>query len=65
MKKHSSYDSAPDKPFWKKKAEKSKCSPSIGGAVCVVSPSKCVNLRGQCISQLLQLHQLLGWGGIS
>jgi len=50
MKKHSSYDSAPDKPFWKKKAEKSTSSPSIGGTVCAVSPSKRVNLRGQCVS---------------
>ena len=30
-----------------------------------VSPGKRVNLRGQCVQQLLQLHQLLERGGIS
>ena len=30
-----------------------------------VSPGKRVNLRGQCVQQLLQLHELLEKGGIN
>ena len=63
MNKHNSYDNAPDKPFWKVKAADNKQKSSTSG--CTVSPSKRVNLRGQCVTQLLQLHQLLERGGIS
>jgi len=59
MKKHASYEVAPNKPFWK--VTKGKRDPIS----CTVSPSKSMNLRGQCVTQLLQLHQLLERGGIS
>jgi len=75
MKKHSSFDHAPDKPFWKTKASKQKssgdggCTSTSSSGDCTssstVSPSKRVNLRGQCVNQLLQLHQLLEKGGIT
>ena len=64
MKKHTSYDVAPNKPFWKVSkmlSDKDKGDRSS----CTVSPSKRVNLRGQCVTQLLQLHQLLERGGIT
>ncbi|XP_065885801.1 uncharacterized protein [Dysidea avara] len=64
MKKHTSYDVAPNKPFWKVSkmlSDKDKGDRSS----CTVSPSKSVNLRGQCVTQLLQLHQLLERGGIT
>ena len=48
MKKHSSYDIPPNKPFWKK-SQKSSCSSERNSHDdCDVSPSKHVNLRGQC-----------------
>ena len=64
MKKHASYGVALNKPFWKvskvhsdkDKGEKSSCT---------VSPSKSIYLRGQCVMQFLQLHQLLDRGGIT
>ena len=61
MKKHTSYDEAPNKPFWKVSTDKGKGDKSSS----IVSPSKSVNLRGQCVTQLLQLHQLLERGGIT
>lgn len=62
MKKHSSYDVPPNKPFWKTSKRK---VPSSSTTEITVSPSKRVNLRGQCVQQLLQLHELLEKGGIS
>jgi len=64
MKKHTSYDEAPNKPFWKVSkvlTDKGKGDKSSS----TVSPSKSVSLRGQCVTQLLQLHQLLERGGIT
>ena len=56
MKKHSSYENAPDKPFFRKKqaAEKS-----------AVSPGKRINLRSKCIDQLEKWHCLLERGAIT
>ena len=67
MRKHSSLDVPPDKPFWKNRSKKSSDSTATptGGTSITVSPSKRVNLRGQCVQQLLQLHELLEKGGIS
>ena len=62
MKKHTSYDVAPNKPFWK---VSNMLSDKGDRSSCTVSPSKSVNLRGQCVTQLLQLHQLLERGGIT
>ncbi len=64
MKKHSSYDVPPNKPFWKVTRSKQKLLSSTDTEI-TVSPSKRVNLRGQCVQQLLQLHELLEKGGIS
>lgn len=40
-------------------------SSSTASATVNVSPGKRVNLRGQCVHQLLQLHELLEKGGIN
>ena len=59
MKKHDSLEVAPDKPFWRNK--KKSISSSTGA---VVSPSKRISLRGQCVEQLQKWHVLLESGGI-
>ena len=59
MKKHSSYDEPPDKPFFRS-SHKSPTS-----AVSAVSPGKRINMRGQCVDQLLKSHQLFEKGVIS
>ena len=60
MCKHSSYDVPPNKPFWKTRSKQISSGTEIA-----ISPGKRVNLRGQCVQQLLQLHELLEKGGIS
>ena len=68
MKKHTSYDVPPNKPFWKVRSAHSDKSVSGSSSVsseASVSPYKWINLRGQCVQQLLQLHELLEKGGIS
>jgi hypothetical protein len=72
MKRHDSYDSPPNKPFFRIPSRKTSSrktdpdarieSPDTG---ITVSPGKRVQLRGQCVNQLLQLHELLERGGIS
>lgn len=68
MKKHTSYNTPPNKRFWKSARRRplssSEGSSSSDNAV-NVSPGKKINLRGQCVQQLLQLHQLLEKGGIN
>lgn len=59
MKKHSSLETAPDKPFWRN-SKKSTKSSSVA-----VSPGKRINLRGQCVDQLQKWHSLLESGAIS
>lgn len=56
MKKHASLDQAPDLPFWRGTSKKNSCA---------VSPGKRVNLRGQCVDQLLKWHELLDKGAIT
>ena len=58
MKKHDSLEVPPDKPFWK-----TPKTPS--GSSTAVSPSKRINLRGQCVDQLLKWHELLEKGTIT
>lgn len=58
MKKHESYDEPPDKPFFRSSHK------STSFAV-PVSPGKRINLRGQCVDQLLKSHQLLEKGVIT
>lgn len=75
MKKHSSYDCPPNKRFWKVAQPKRPSTGSSSLSTCTfdtvtpdavnVSPGKRVNLRGQCVQQLLQLHELLEKGGIN
>ena len=55
MKKYDSFEVPPDKPFWK--------TPT--GTLTAVSPSKRINLRGQCVDQLLKWHELLEKGAIT
>ena len=59
MKKHSSYDEPPDKPFFCP-IHKSTSTPASA-----VSPGKRINMRGQCVDQLLKSHQLFEKGVIS
>ena len=65
MKKHSSYDTPPNKRFWNKSVKTNGLTPSESGSSTSinVSPGKRVNLRGQCVQQLLQLPELLEKGG--
>ena len=67
MKKWGSYDTPPKKRFFRipqRSGSSSEVSGSTAG-VDGVSPGKKINLRGQCVQQLLQLHQLLEKGGIN
>ena len=75
MKKHSSYDNPPDKPFWKTtKKNKSVTSGSTStslilgcneGSSSRDSPGKRINMRGKCMEQLLQLHKLFENGVVT
>ena len=58
LKKHDSFDIAPDKPFWRN-TRKTVTSNST------ISPSKRINLRGQCVTQLQKWHELLERGAIT
>ena len=81
MNKHTSYDEPPNKRFWKSKssgivatgattsgATVATSSGAMGVATSKsvsASPGKRVNLRGQCIDQLLRLQQLFDNGGLT
>ena len=68
MKKHASYDQPPNKRFWKVPQQRPLTdgnSTSSTGLNACVSPGKRVSLRGQCVQQLLQLHDLLEKRAIS
>ena len=75
MGKHSSYDTPPDKPFWKNRKSMpvatGECSMTSATSdkpvppAVTISPGKRVNLRGQCVEQLFRLHQLMEKGRIS
>ena len=60
LKKHSSYDSAPKKPFFTKKGVQSPQEAATG-----ISPLKKINIRSECIQQLSQWHQLMEKGAIT
>ena len=64
MGKHSSYEKPPDKPFWKN-CRASSGSSSSGSTPASASPSKRIQLRGQCVEQLLCWHELLERGAIT
>ena len=61
MKKHSSYDAAPMKPFFAKKGQ----SQATQEAPIAISPLKKITLRSECIQQLSQWHQLMEKGAVS
>ena len=67
MKKHTSYDKPPDKPFWRTAQQKNVASgnPTASVTMCDIetssrrdSPGKRINMRGKCMEQLMQLHKL-------
>lgn len=58
MKKHDSLEEPPDLPFWRGRKKKVESPISV-------SPGKRINLRGQCVDQLLKWHQLLEKGAIT
>ena len=65
LKKHSSYETPPKKRFWNipSNGEQASTSSGVGSHKEVtVSPGKRVHLRGQCVQQLLQFHELLEKG---
>ncbi len=65
MKKHASYDEAPDKPFFRNsKCVKGKSSTSPTGSD-GMSPAKRITLRTECINQLDKWHMLLEKGAIT
>ncbi len=65
MKKHTSYDDPPDKPFFRhSKSVKGKSSTSPSGSD-GMSPAKRINLRTECINQLDKWHMLLEKGAIT
>ena len=61
MKKHSSYDTAPSKPFFGTKSSKGTVAVADSG----ISPLKKINMRSECIQQLDQWHQLKQKGAIT
>lgn len=74
MGKHTSYNTPPDKPFWRVRKTPSNSGsnnastsqdtqPSVSTVV-TISPGKRINLRGQCVEQLYRLHELLEKGAI-
>ena len=80
MKKHTSYDAPPNKGFWKVARQKKQTvlrgsSTGVeqdddiivdeGSSRVNVSPNQWVDLHGKCVTQLLQLHELMEKGGIS
>ena len=66
MKKHSSYDEPPDKPFFRNsKSVKGKTNTSSSGSSDGMSPAKRINLRTECINQLDKWHMLLEKGAIT
>ena len=59
LKKHTSYDIPPNKPFFRNKRGTGDSS------VCAHSPGKRINMRSQCIDQLDKWHALMEKGAIS
>ena len=59
MCKHNSYEEPPDKPFFHPSRKSTTTSAPT------VSPGKRINMRGQCVDQLLKSHQLFEKGVIT
>ena len=60
LKKHGSYESPPDKPFFRSKSCK-----SVRGEQQGISPAKRITLRSECIDQLEKWHSLMERGAIT
>ena len=58
MCKHNSYEEPPNKPFFRPSCKSTSFA-------LTVSPGKRINMRGQCVDQLLKSHQLFEKGVIS
>ena len=75
MKKHSSYDTPPDKPFWRTTQRSKSMASGTTNASLILgghegtssrdSPGKRINMRGKCMEQLMQLHKLFENGVIN
>ena len=75
MKKHSSYDNPPDKPFWKTTQTSNSVTSGSTSASLILgcnegsssrdSPGKRINMRGKCMEQLMQLHKLFENGVVT
>ena len=57
MKKHSSIDIPPDKPFWPRKPSHTNNN--------ATSPLKVISMRGDCIDHLRKAHDLFDIGAIT
>lgn len=62
MKKHSSYDIAPDKPFFRSKSKTTGATTVTGTGI---SPVNKVNMRSECIQQIDKWYDLKQKGAIS
>ena len=67
MKKHTSYDKPPDKPFWRTAQQKNVASGNSTASVTMCDietssrrdfPGKRINMQGKCMEQSMQLHKL-------
>ena len=63
MKKHDSYESPPNKPFFKTNIDAGKVDCSLEGSS--LSPGKRLQYRSECINQLEKWHNLMERGAIS
>ena len=60
LKKHTSYDDPPNKPFFRHSKLKGSTAESQG-----ISPAKRITLRSECIDQLDKWHKLMERGAIT
>lgn len=65
LKKHDSYDSPPDLPYFRKRKESEVKATSSDEQSHTLSPCKRIRLRSECIDQLNRWHDLLEKGEIS
>ena len=65
MKKHSSYDTAPDKPFFRSKSKKTTAATTSTVTDAVISSVNKVNMRSELIQQIDKWYDLKQKGAIS